>query len=386
MIIGIDIRALMDSNPSGVPEYTFNLIKNILKLDQKNEYRLFYNSFRDQDLAWPEFKQDNVRLIKNHYPNKILNYLGFKFLNRPKINSLLGEIDVFFMPHINLMSWPSKKFKSILTIHDLSFLRHTEFFSARKNFWHRMINVQKMVKHFDIIVAVSENTKRDLMELCGVAEEKIKVIYSGTMEQWLTVNGQWSIGEGNDRVREKYKLPEKFILYLGTLEPRKNIEGLIKAYEKLHANNKDLRDYKLVLAGGKGWKSKNIFEAQKKSPYKDDIIFLGYVDRADKNYLYQLASVFVYPSFYEGFGFPPLEAMAAGAPVITGFTSSLSEIVGNAGLMIDPYNITDLVLAMEKVLTNNDLRNNLIQKGLEQARKFDWGSTAGKYLEIMMGN
>jgi glycosyltransferase involved in cell wall biosynthesis len=379
MIIGVDIRALMDSNPSGVPEYTFNLIKNILKLDQKNEYRLFYNSFRNQDLAWPEFKQDNVRLIKKRYPNKILNYLGFKFLNRPKINNLLGDIDVFFMPHINLMSWPSKKFKSILTIHDLSFLRHPEFFSWRKNFWHRMINVKKMVKHFDVIVAVSENTKRDVVELCGVDPEKVKVIYSGTPN-----NGQ--CGEGSDKVKEKYKLSGKFILYLGTLEPRKNIEGLIKAYEKLRNNNKKLRDYKLVLAGGNGWKSKNIFEAQKKSPYKDDIIFLGYVDRADKNYLYQLASVFVYPSFYEGFGFPPLEAMAAGAPVITGFTSSLSEIVGSAGLMIDPYNITDLDLAMEKVLSDNNLRNSLIQKGLEQARKFDWGSTAGKYLEIMMGN
>lgn len=387
MTIGIDIRTLMDTRYSGVSEYTLNLVSALLRLDRENEYRLFYNTAQNISERMPKFDYPNVKIIKKSVPNKILNYFLFKFLNSPKIDKLLG-VDCFFMPHINFIGLSGSDptalkavrplfCKKILTIHDLSFLRYPEFFSARKNFWHKMVNVKKLVKKFDYIIAVSENTKRDVIELCGVNPDRVKVIYSGVEDIY-----QPNYELENKNIEQKYNLPEKFILFLGTVEPRKNIEGAIRAYEILREKNGGLAQYKLVIAGGRGWKSNNAFRVWQKSQYKSDIKFLGYIEKKDKVYLYNLASLFVYPSFYEGFGFPPLEAMASGTPVITSFTSSLPEIVGSAGLMVDPYNINDLAIAMEKVLTDNNLRNDLIQKGLKRIKEFSWEKAGREYLEI----
>jgi len=401
----------MDARYSGVSEYTLNLIKEILKLDTANEYRLFYNSF-GSCLNIPKFTEKNVRLVKYNYPNKLLNYLLFKFFNYPKIDREL-EADIFFMPHINFIGLSSIG-KSLIAVHDLSFLRNPEFFSRRKNFWHKMINVKKLIKRFNQIVAVSENTKRDIVELCGVSQDKIKVIYSGVGEKYRKINFQFSLVEPKqpifsgrartsnfqtnynsqisklnaDRIRllevkNKYNLPDKFMLYLGTIEPRKNVEGIIKAYNELRVTSYELRDYKLVIAGGRGWKSDNIYKEWRRSRFKDDIKFLGYISSEDKVYLYNLASVFVYPSFYEGFGFPPLEAMACGVPVITSYAASLPEVAGGAVLMIDPYNINDMARALQEVLTDESLKNKLIGLGLECVKKFSWKNTAKEYLEII---
>jgi len=397
MKIGIDIRTLMDAQYSGVSEYTLNLIKEILKLDKKNKYKLFYNSGRDVSGCIPQFTCDNAEIISTKYPNKIFNFIMQKTLHKPKIDQLIGVnpapfgqlpknvtgtlpkrcgVNLFFMPNIGFISL-SSKCRKIITIHDLSFLRYSEFFSLKRRLWHRIINARKLLRNFDIIVAVSENTKQDVVELCNINPNKIKVIYSGIGHHYHQIKTQ-----NFTSVQKKYNLPDKFILYLGTLEPRKNVEGIIQAYDKLRMKNKELAEVKLVIAGGMGWKSKNIFKVWQDSKYKDDIKFLGYVDLADKVYLYNLAILFIFPSFYEGFGFPPLEAMACGAPVITSFASSLPEVAGEAAIMVDPYNITDIVGAMEQVLTNQELQNSLIKKGLEQARRFSWEKAAGEYLEV----
>lgn len=376
MKIGLDMRTLMDARYSGVSEYTFNLTSEILKLDNHNEYRLFYNCF-GECLNIPEFAGENVKVIKYNYPNKILNYLLFNFFNYPKIDKELG-VDLFFMPHINFIGL-SGGAKSLLTVHDLSFLRYPEFFSARKNFWHKMINVKKLIRRFDRVVAVSENTKRDIMELCGVDGSKIKVIYAGVGEEYGKNVDEKKLLEA----KIKYNLPDKFILYLGTLEPRKNVDGIIRAYNEMRIRNQKLENVKLVIAGGQGWKSGKIYKEWERSEFKDDIKFLGYADSKDKAYLYNLASVFVYPSFYEGFGFPPLEAMASGAPVIASYAASLPEVTGDAALMVDPYNIGDIARAMEVILTDESLKNKLVARGLERAKKFSWENTAREYLEIL---
>ena len=378
MKIGIDIRTLMNARPSGVSEYTYRLIKEILRLDNYNEYRFFYNSFGNCPNI-PKFTKNNVKLVKYNYPNKVLNYLYFEFFNSPKIDKEL-ETDVFFMPHLNFIGL-SKGAKSLITVHDLSFLRYPEFFSWRKNFWHRMINVKKLIKRFDTIVAVSENTKRDIVELCGIDENKVKVIYAGVGEEYRRMADDQSLKMA--KVREKYKLPDKFILYLGTVEPRKNVEGIIRAYNEVRSKKLELRNINLVIAGGKGWKSKKIYREREESKFKDDIKFLGYIDPEDKVYLYNLASVFVYPSFYEGFGFPPLEAMACGLPVVASFASSLPEVVGDAALMVDPYNINDISRALKEILTNENLRNQLIARGLKRAGEFSWRKTADEYLKVL---
>jgi len=381
MKIGIDIRTLLDARPSGVSEYVLNLLKEMFKLDTANEYRLFYNCFGDCPNL-PEFKQANVKLIKYNYPNKVLNYLLFKIFNYPKLDKDLA-VDVFFMPHLNFIGL-SVGAKSLLTVHDLSFLKYPEFFSARKNFWHRMVKAKKLLKRFSLVIAVSENTKRDIVELGGINPDKVRVIYSGVGEEYKKlplINYQFSV----KRVRDKYNLPERFILYLGTIEPRKNVDGIIRAYNQLRVMSCELRDYKLIIAGARGWKSENIYREWDKSAFKNDIKFLGYVEPDDKIYLYNLASVFIYPSFYEGFGFPPLEAMACGVPVVASFASSLPEVVGDAALMVDPYNINDLAGALEKVLVDENLKNKLIARGLEQAKKFSWRETARAYLSELNG-
>jgi glycosyltransferase involved in cell wall biosynthesis len=376
----------MDAQYSGVSEYTFNLIKEILRLDNHNEYRLFYNSFGDC-LNIPEFREKNVKLVKYNYPNKILNYLFFKFFNYPKIDKEL-EADVFFMPHINFIGMSNnppqpplvrRGVKSLITIHDLSFLKYPEFFSWRKNFWHKMINVKKLIKRFDTIIAVSENTKRDIVKLCGVDENKVKVIYPGLGNEFINTE---TANDKLSQVKNKYNLPDKYILYLGTIEPRKNVDGIIKAYNKLRTTYSEMQDYKLVIAGGKGWKSDNIYKEWEKSEFKNDIKFLGYIEDKDKIYLYKLASVFIYPSFYEGFGFPPLEAMASGVPVICSYAASLPEVVDGSALMVNPYNINDMTRALKEILTDENLKNRLIKQGLEQVKKFSWENTAKKYLEI----
>jgi len=388
----------MDERYSGVSEYTYNLVKEILKLDNKNDYRLFYNSFGDC-LNIPEFNEKNVKLVKYNYPNKILNYLLFKFFNYPKIDEEL-EVGVFFMPHINFIGLSGAS-KSLITIHDLSFLRNPEFFSKRKNFWHKMINVKKLIKRFDRVVAVSENTKRDIVELCDVDAEKVKVIYSGIGGEFKKfpnfqipisndqTNSKLQIQNLNidtsklEDIKSKYNLPDKYILYLGTIEPRKNVDGIIRAYNKLRVNNRELQSVKLVIAGGKGWKSEKIYREREESEFKDDIKFLGYVDNKDKTYLYNLADMFVYPSFYEGFGFPPLEAMASGTPVVTSYAGSLPEVAGDAALMVDPYNVNDIARAMREILTDENLKNKLIERGLGQAKKFNWEKAAREYLGIL---
>ncbi|MBU0649501.1 glycosyltransferase family 4 protein [Patescibacteria group bacterium] len=367
-------------------EYTLNLIKEILKLDNHNEYRLFYNSFGNCP-NMREFNGKNVKLVKYNYPNKILNYLFFKFFNYPKIDKELG-VEVFFMPHINFIGL-SNNVKKIITVHDLSFLRYKEFFSRRKNFWHRMTNVKNLLKQFNQIIAISENTKKDIIELCGISPDKIKVIYSGIEERYKRITDAAHGSEEQKclfKIKRKYNLPEKYILYLGTIEPRKNVDGIIKAYNELRIANCELRDYKLIIAGGKGWKSDNIYKEWGLSEFKDDIKFLGYIAYEDKIYLYNLASVFVFPSFYEGFGFPPLEAMASGTPVVASYAASLPEVIGDAALMIDPYNISDIARGMRKILTDENLKNKLVERGLEHIKKFSWEKTAKKYLEILIQN
>ena len=401
MKIGIDIRTLMDARYSGVSEYSFSLIKEVLWLDTVNEYRLFYNCFGDCPNI-PNLASDKVKIVKYNYPNKVLNYLLFKFFNWPKIDKELG-VEIFFMPHINFIGLTPHtpllkgEIRNIITVHDLSFLRYPEFFSWRKNFWHRMINVKKLIRRADIVVAVSENTKRDIVELCCVSPDKVKVIYSGIGEEYRRMtNDQPGIipptpfikGETNAdeqkllKVKNKYKLPDDFILYLGTIEPRKNVEGIIRAYNEVRRKKLEFRNVKLVIAGGRGWKSQKIYQEWERSEFIDDIKFLDYVDGEDKVYLYNLAGVFVYPSFYEGFGFPPLEAMACGLPVIASYASSLPEVVGEAALMVDPYNINDIARALTEILSDENIKNKLVARGLEQAKKFSWEKTAKEYLEI----
>jgi len=377
MKIAIDARVLMDQHYSGVPEYVYNLITTLLELDQQNEYLLFYNSATE--VMMPSFQADNIRYVARHIPNKLLNYGLFKILGYPTIEKLIGEpIDLWFMPHLNFIA-KAPSTPSILTVHDLSFLRFPELFSWRKNIWHKTIDAKYLVTSFDQLVAVSEQTKRDIIDLTGVADNKISVIYGAASSDFKVLA---SDDEQFTHTKKKYNLPEKFILSLGTIEPRKNLVALIKAYEILRTDHPELAEHKLVIAGAKGWKSDASYRLAAESRYRDDIIFLGYIDREDKVALYNLASVFAFPSLYEGFGIPPLEAMASGCPVVASWGSSLAEVIGTAGILIDPYNPNDLARGIAEVLKNDEISQKLTQAGLIQAQKFTWQKSATEYLKL----
>jgi glycosyltransferase involved in cell wall biosynthesis len=373
MKIGVDARVLLDKNYSGVAGFTYNLLKKMLEVDKRNAYCFFYNSFRDFNTC--DFESDNVRSIKTRIPNKIFNYVCQKIFSYPKLDKITGDSDIFYMPHINFASF-SGKGKKIITIHDLSFLRYPEFFSWRKNFWHNSVNISKNINKFDKIIAVSNNTKNDLIDILSVPEEKINVIYSGLFNDSVS---DTDFSSENNYLEKNYNIKDDYILYLGTIEPRKNILGIIKAYEMLR--DKGVKTL-LVLAGGWGWKTKEIKRAWKNSRYRNDIRFIGYVEEKTKPLLYKKASVFLYPSFYEGFGFPPLEAMFFGTPVVASNVSSLPEILQDCALLINPSRPGEICDAIDIILKNDFVKNSLVNSGRKRSLDFSWEKTAIKYLDV----
>lgn len=377
MTIGIDIRVLARGKRSGVEEYLINLLPHMFELGKDIKFKLFYNSWQKAPLSKDWLKLPNVEVREFKIPNRLLSFFS-KYFNYPKVDKMLGGVDVFFSPHF-LVVGLSEKCRHIITFHDLSFEYFPEFFSWDKRFWHLSVNPKAQAKKADKITAVSESTKNDLVDLYGIPESKIKVIYSGVGDEFKPIGkDSQKCGE----IKQKYSLPDKFILYLGTLEPRKNVVSLIRAFEMLRSQVKGgkYQDMKLVLAGPKGWLYNEIFETAQNSIFSKDIFFTGFIDSKDKAFIYNLSELFVYPSFFEGFGFPPLEAMACGVPVITSNNSSLPEIVADAGLTIDAYNYAELAFAIEEILRDSDLRKLLIARGLAQAKKFSWRECAEQLL------
>ena len=387
MRIAIDIRVLGGNLFSGIPEYTFNIIDNLLKIDKENEYILFFNSAkRDislQDFGWENYK--NVKLIKYKIPNKILDIFSL-FLKRPRIEDFLGEVDVYFLPHFSLI--PSKA-PRVLVFHDLSFVHFPEFFNLKRRLWHYWMRPKKQAKESKKIITPSFFTKNDLEKTFKIKKEKIEVAYHGIKDEFKFFAKEVSLLSQEElrkkpevlKIKEKHNLPDKFLLYLGTIEPRKNIFTIAEAFCFLK-ENRAFKDYKLILVGSFGWLYKDILKKISKLSCKNDIIFLGPVQNKDKKYLYSLADVFVYPSFFEGFGFPPLEALACGTPVIVSERASLPEIVGEVALLTDPHKSQELAKAIESVILDRVFRDNLREEGLKYIEKFDWQKSAKEVLEI----
>lgn len=392
MIIGIDIRVLARGARTGIEEYTEKLLSNMLGLDQNIKFKLFYNGYSKVRLCgkWASFP--NVELMEFRIPNRFLD-ASSKFFKFPKIDHLLKGVDVMFSPHIFLSSL-SKKCKSVVTFHDLSFEKYPEFYSKSKLYWHFSMNPKLQAKKAVKIITVSQSTKSDLVNLYKINPVKIKVIYSGIEKTDIgncepKAHQPWAEKlEIGNAIRKKYNLSEKYILYLGTLEPRKNIVGLIKAYElfrKKTDTQYTISDIpKLVIAGSKGWLYDDIFDRIKSSKFKSDIILTGFIEEKDKDCIYKSAALFVYPSFYEGFGFPPLEAMRFGIPVITSNLSSLPEAVGDAAITVDPYDTDELSSAIKNILEDGKLRNILKEKGVQRIKKFSWQNCARETLNVLI--
>jgi len=385
MNIGIDIRPLMSKNRTGVGEYTYELLNAVFKIDKANQYFLFYNSYQDVSTNMPKWDQNNVHLVATHYPNKLLS-VNLKIFGWPKLDKTIiknfkletRNLDVFFSPNLNFTS-VSLNTKFILTIHDLSFEFFPEFFSLKQRLWHRAVNPKKQCERANIILTPSENTKRDVVECYKINPDKIQVLYPGLAPIFSTppIKDPASLG----MIKKKYNLPDKYILFLGTVEARKNVIGLIKAFEKAHPRLP--ADFYLIIAGAPGFGYEEIYEYAQKSSYKEKIKFIDYIDAADKPSLYASARLFIYPSFYEGFGFPILEAMASGIPIITSNRTSLTEITGSSEYLINPNNPDQIAEAMVKILNSPELQKEQIKNGLIEAEHFSWQNAAENFQKII---
>jgi glycosyltransferase involved in cell wall biosynthesis len=382
--VAIDVRCLAEGRMTGVEEYTLNILENLFQLDKKNEYVLFFNSLGSSkaDFSGLE-KYSNVRLKRFHFPSKFLNFC-FWYLGFPKIDKMVGGAEIVFLPNI-IFGSVSKKTRLVTTIHDLSFERFPETFSWKRRFWHGIINSKRICRQADKIITVSLSTKKDLETLYKIIGQKIEIIPSGISEKFFSISR-------NDRklieVKERYGLPYKFILFLGTIEPRKNIIALIRAFDALkelaiQKNDDNLKRFKLVIAGQSGWLGEKIECEIQKAKYKNDIQEVGFIPAEDKPYFLNLATLFVYPSIFEGFGFPPLEAMKCGVPVITSNNSSLPEVVGVGGIMVNFDKPDEIQKAIQKILENPELYNKLKISGLKKASEFSWQETAKRFLEVI---
>jgi len=226
----------------------------------------------------------------------------------------------------------------------------------------------------DAVIAISESTRRDAIRLYGMDEEKIRVIYEGVSPRFCVASP-----EAISVVRQKHSLPESFILSVGTIEPRKNLTSLLGAYRALKNQG---AEWKLVIVGKKGWLYEGFFSRLRELGLENEVIFPGFVPDEDLPAFYSAADLFVFPSLYEGFGLPVLEAMACGAPVITSNTSSLPEVAGEAALLVDPTSVEELAGGMRRVLESKELRDELRAKGPKQAAKFRWENAARETLSV----
>ena len=372
MRIGIDCRTILNpklGERAGVGHYTYYLVKNILKHDKKNEYVLFFDwRFRDMK----EFEQKNS-VIKNFPFSQYNKFLPFAYSHMLISAYLIKEgLDVFHSPITSLpLTYPKK---SVVTVHDLAIYKNPSWFPSQ--IFSTKLLVPQSLRKADKIIAVSDSTRRDLKNIFNIPAKKMKVIHEGSVINKIPIKNKRF-----DSI-SKFKLGSKYILFVGTLEPRKNVVTLIRAYKKLLDQGSKFSNYQLVLAGHKGFKNSEVFDEIKELKLKKNVKYLGYVTHNQKLDLMKKASCFVFPSEYEGFGLPVLEAMAIGTPVITSNVSSLPEIAGKAALLVNPTREQEIANALKKLLGDSKLQKRLSQRGLKRAKEFSWEQCAKETIKV----
>ncbi|MFH1354121.1 MAG: glycosyltransferase family 1 protein [bacterium] len=365
MNIAIDVRSLMEDRHSGVQEYTVQIIRALVRVAPRHTYHLFYNSART--VALPDFGSRCV-VHKFRYPNKIFNAAQFVF-GLPRWDKLVPA-DCYFVPNVRLM--PLGPMAPLVVVaHDLSYERFPELYSWQRRVWHRLVQARFLLQNADQVVAVSEATAEDVRLLYRVPENQVSVIYSGVPEA-----GEVS-SKTRAAVKARYNLPERFVLYLGTLEPRKNVVSIVRAFD----NIADSIPHGLVIAGSPGWLMKEFDKVLIGTGHRSRIQVTGFIREQDKMALYEMADLFVYPSLYEGFGFPPLEALLNGTPVITSLNSALPEVVGEWAILIDPYDTGELALVMKELLQDLPVVSEEDRRAIRE--KYSWDEAARQTLKII---
>lgn len=368
MYIAIDGR-FASGQRTGVGRYTLGLISSLAKLIGKNQLTLFFND------DFEEIENKNVNFLKtsiipeSHPLNELWENLVLPmYLRRKKIE--IFHSPAFFLPVFKLRT------KKIVTIPDLAVFKYPDAFPCKFSKYLQFM-IKQSVKRADRIIAVSNFVKDEIINLLRVKEEKISVIYLGIDPPFIPPSEREA--ERIDNFREARGLSRGFILYAGTIEPRKNIINLIRAFSILKQEG---FKHKLVLGGKKGWLYEDIFKESENSRFKEDIIFTEYIPDEELRLYYSSCDTFVYPSIYEGFGLPPLEAMSCAAPVVVSDIPVFREVLGDAPIFVDAYRPESIAEGIDKILMDTKLREEMILKGKERAKSFTWGKTAKDTLKL----
>ena len=354
----------------GVGVYALNLVKQIAKLDLENSY---YILVQDDEHSLDSSERNNFKLI--NIQSKIFRKVIFRLLLEQWLIPYIiikKKIDIVHSLHYSfpLITFRAKK---VVTIHDMTFFKFPKYHQIIKRYYFSFF-IHLVARMADKVISLSESTLRDFISLTSARKDKVSVVHLGV--DWATSSFP---RERAELVKKKYGIDGKYLLFVGMIEPRKNVGNLILAYDKLLKVNKD---YHLVIVGKKGWGYRKVFNLIDDLRLHDRIIFTGFVEEEDKPFIIRDAKIFVYPSMYEGFGIPVLEALSLGIPTITSNVSSLPEITGGAALLVDPANVDELYLGMKRLLEDETLYQELKKKSVLQARKFSWMKTAQKTIEL----
>lgn len=347
MIIGFDGSRAFADNKTGTENYSYQLLKSMAKIDKKNTYLVFT---REE--------------VAENFPKNFV----FKKINWPRLWTQGGlsletfkeKLDVLFIPAHTLPLVRKRGLKTVVTVHDLGSEYLPQAHQLKQRLYLSLMQKYQL-KTASKIIAVSKATKQDLINRLGITKNKIAVIYEGYNKELFHFDTQ------DNSLR--------YFLFVGTVQPRKNLERVIKAFAKLNSS-------KLIIAGAKGWLADEIYKLPKKLGINEKVKFLGYVPDTDLPGLYSKAKALVFPSLFEGFGLPILEAQACGCPIITSSTSSMPEVAGKGAILVDPYNVDDIVHAMMKV-QNLDVRQKLVKNGFENIKRFSWEKTAKQTLAVL---
>ncbi len=363
MRYGVDAR-LMFHQPAGISKYTWHLLQAMAELDEDDEFIVFQHRKHETPLVTQRnFRRATLFAPVHHrFEQVVLSAELYRF-----------QLDLLHLP--DFIPPLYSPWKTVITVHDLAFLYYPHFLTAESAAYYGQID--KAVVRADHIIVPSKHTKRDLTAQLGVVEEKISVIYEAANPSF----GPLPVEPTRAEITAKYQIPSSYVLFVGTIEPRKNVSGLLRAFEYLQRKY-EINDVGLVIAGAKGWLFDETLDLVRELGLEKSVFFLGRVIDEDLHKLYVGARCHVHAAYYEGFGLPPLEAMACGTPTIVSNVSSLPEVVGDAALLVDPEEAEEIAVAIHRLLTDDRLHQELAEKGLQRAKIFSWKRAAEKTLDV----
>jgi len=369
MKIAIDAR--MAETRGGIGKYTREILSQLSEIDRKNQYFIIVNKPSNQSIGrlQENFSIFETSVTRKHYFVKdIWHQLFLPFFLKN------NHIDVYFNPRYILPYFSGSKM--VVTIHDMIAFLYPEIWPGVSGFRIRQY-IRISSKRANMILTVSDSAKNDIMRILNIPEKKIKVIPCGINKELYNPNYDKSL---QNAMIKKYRIVKKFILAIGPMGSRKNHDRLIQAYSNLSNTIKE--EYQLVITGEKKGCYQDLLKIIDQLDLSEAIIFPGFIPEKEMPVLINAASIFIFPSLYEGFGIPLLEAMACGTPLLTSKVSSIPGITGNAALLFNPKSIKEMADAMNKILTDGELREDLVEKGFKQIKKYSWKNSAKELLNV----